>query len=67
MNLISQATKRSYFSNLDCALLLLNHGAPVKAKNLKGWSSLAEAVSYGDRYLSEYLNSSSSVIRDTRL
>lgn len=29
--------------------LLLAHGAPVKVKNNKGWSPLAEAVSYGDR------------------
>ncbi|XP_055712908.1 ankyrin repeat domain-containing protein 13C isoform X2 [Phlebotomus papatasi] len=29
--------------------LLLAHGAPVKVKNLQGWSPLAEAISYGDR------------------
>lgn len=29
--------------------LLLAHGAPVKVKNLAGWSPLAEAISYGDR------------------
>jgi hypothetical protein len=33
----------------ECVQLLLAHGAPVKAKNSKGWSSLAEAISYGDR------------------
>ncbi|XP_039312834.1 ankyrin repeat domain-containing protein 13C isoform X1 [Solenopsis invicta] len=32
-----------------CVQLLLAHGAPVKVKNLAGWSPLAEAVSYGDR------------------
>jgi hypothetical protein len=33
----------------ECVQLLLAHGAPVKAKNTKGWSCLAEALSYGDR------------------
>ncbi|CAF4780679.1 unnamed protein product [Pieris macdunnoughi] len=33
----------------DCVQLLLAHGAPVKVKNLAGWSPLAEAISYGDR------------------
>ncbi|KAI5701529.1 hypothetical protein M8J75_010599 [Diaphorina citri] len=33
----------------ECVQLLLAHGAPVKVKNNKGWSPLAEAVSYGDR------------------
>ncbi|XP_015179885.1 PREDICTED: ankyrin repeat domain-containing protein 13C isoform X2 [Polistes dominula] len=33
----------------ECVLLLLAHGAPVKVKNLAGWSPLAEAISYGDR------------------
>lgn len=33
----------------ECAQLLLAHGAPVKVKNLAGWSPLAEAISYGDR------------------
>lgn len=32
-----------------CTHLLLSHGAPVKVKNLNGWSPLAEAISYGDR------------------
>ena len=32
--------------------LLLAHGAPVKVKNLAGWSPLAEAISYGDRQTS---------------
>ncbi|KAG5337629.1 AN13C protein, partial [Acromyrmex heyeri] len=32
-----------------CVQLLLTHGAPVKVKNLAGWSPLAEAISYGDR------------------
>lgn len=29
--------------------LLLAHHAPVKVKNTEGWSSLSEAISYGDR------------------
>lgn len=33
----------------DCVHLLLAHGAPVKVKNLAGWSPLSEAISYGDR------------------
>ncbi|KAK6634926.1 Ankyrin repeat domain-containing protein 13C [Polyplax serrata] len=33
----------------ECVQLLLAHGAPVKVKNLAGWSPLAEAISYGDR------------------
>ncbi|KAK2168882.1 hypothetical protein LSH36_13g02106 [Paralvinella palmiformis] len=33
----------------ECVHLLLAHGAPVKVKNMKGWSPLAEAISYGDR------------------
>ncbi|KAI5642251.1 hypothetical protein NE865_05613 [Phthorimaea operculella] len=33
----------------ECVQLLLAHGAPVKVKNLGGWSPLAEAISYGDR------------------
>lgn len=36
-----------------CTHLLLAHGAPVKVKNLNGWSPLAEAISYGDRQTSE--------------
>ena len=32
--------------------LLLAHDAPVKVKNLAGWSPLAEAISYGDRQTS---------------
>ncbi|CAL8089588.1 unnamed protein product [Orchesella dallaii] len=33
----------------ECANQLLNRNAPVKARNLNGWSSLAEGVSYGNR------------------
>ncbi|KAK6180317.1 hypothetical protein SNE40_012497 [Patella caerulea] len=33
----------------ECIQLLLVHGAPVKVKNLQGWTPLAEAISYGDR------------------
>ncbi|XP_055643456.1 ankyrin repeat domain-containing protein 13C isoform X2 [Toxorhynchites rutilus septentrionalis] len=35
----------------ECTYLLLAHGAPVKVKNLQGWSPLAEAISYGDRQI----------------
>lgn len=35
-----------------CTHLLLAHDAPVKVKNLNGWSPLAEAISYGDRQTS---------------
>ncbi|KAL6424444.1 hypothetical protein ACFW04_009896 [Cataglyphis niger] len=38
----------------ECVQLLLAHGAPVKVKNLAGWSPLAEAISYGDRQTSSY-------------
>ena len=37
----------------ECIQLLLAHSAPVKCKNLQGWSPLAEAISYGDRQTSE--------------
>lgn len=37
----------------ECIHLLLAHGAPVKVKNSGGWSPLAEAISYGDRQISE--------------
>ncbi|XP_071116878.1 ankyrin repeat domain-containing protein 13C-like [Haliotis cracherodii] len=33
----------------ECVHLLLAHGAPVKVKNLQGWTPLAEAISYGNR------------------
>lgn len=39
---------------IECVQLLLAHGAPVKIKNLAGWSPLAEAISYGDRQTSTY-------------
>lgn len=39
----------------ECTHLLLAHGAPVKVKNLEGWSPLAEAISYGDRQTSKSL------------
>lgn len=35
-----------------CTHLLLAHDAPVKVKNLNGWSPLAEAISFGDRQTS---------------
>ncbi|XP_012266181.1 ankyrin repeat domain-containing protein 13C isoform X2 [Athalia rosae] len=33
----------------ECIHVLLGHGAPIKVKNLAGWSPLAEAISFGDR------------------
>ncbi|PIK46616.1 Ankyrin repeat domain-containing protein 13C-A [Apostichopus japonicus] len=39
----------------ECLHLLLAHGAPVKARNLQGWTALAEAVSYGDRLIISHL------------
>jgi len=33
---------------------LVKHGAPVSEKNALGWSSLQEAVSFGDRHTSEF-------------
>lgn len=33
----------------ECVQLLLAHNAPVKVKNLGGWTPLAEAISYGNR------------------
>jgi len=33
----------------ECVQLLLEHGAPVHIKNRAGWSSLTEAISYGER------------------
>ncbi|XP_061181654.1 ankyrin repeat domain-containing protein 13C-like [Saccostrea echinata] len=33
----------------DCIQLLLAHGAPVRMKNLQGWTPLAESISYGSR------------------
>lgn len=38
---------------LEFTHLLLAHGAPVKVKNLLGWSPLAEAISFGDRQTSK--------------
>ena len=32
---------------------LISHGATVKEKNLLGWTPLDEAISYGDRNMSE--------------
>ena len=40
---------------LECIQLLLAHGAPVKCKNIQGWSPLAEAISYGDRQTSNII------------
>lgn len=37
----------------DCIQLLLAHGAPVRVKNLQGWTPLAEAISFGSRQTSK--------------
>ena len=41
------------FFHSECVQLLLAHGAPVKVKNIRGWTPLAEAISYGDRQTSK--------------
>lgn len=33
---------------------LLQHNAPIKTKNIQGWTPLDEAISYGDRKISNY-------------
>lgn len=45
-----------FYPHSECTHLLLAHGAPVKVKNLEGWSPLAEAISYGDRQTSMLSN-----------
>lgn len=47
--------RTSHIFILECVYLLLAHGAPVKLKNNFGWSPLAEAISYGDRQISKFL------------
>lgn len=37
----------------DCLQVLLDHGAKIAVKNSQGWTPLAEAVSYGNREISE--------------
>lgn len=37
---------------VDCIQLLLAHGAPVRVKNIQGWTPLAESISYGSRQTS---------------
>lgn len=49
-------TNKVHFST-ECIHLLLAHGAPVKVKNLNGWSPLAEAISFGDRQTSKFADS----------
>ena len=43
---------RMIFHVLDIVKLLLEHKASAKEKNLSGWSSLNEAISYGSREIS---------------
>ncbi|OTF82513.1 ankyrin repeat domain containing protein [Euroglyphus maynei] len=31
---------------------LIQHNAPIKTKNIQGWTPLDEAISYGDRKIS---------------
>lgn len=51
----------------ECALLLLAHNAPVKIKNAQGWSPLAEAISYGDRQMSELQSCSNDLSAALRM
>ncbi|CAI6349223.1 unnamed protein product [Macrosiphum euphorbiae] len=39
----------------DIVQLLLAHNAPVKVKNINGWTPLSEAISYGDRLTSKLI------------
>jgi len=39
----------------DFVQVLLDHGAKIAVKNIEGWTPLAEAVSYGNRNMSELL------------
>lgn len=39
----------------ECITLLTSRNAPIKVKNAQGWSVLMEAVSYGDRAISEFI------------
>lgn len=48
------STSKFLMCFVDCVHLLLAHGAQVKVKNTHGWSPLAEAISYGDRLISEF-------------
>lgn len=38
---------------LDCLKVLLSHDAMITVKNCQGWTPLAEAVSFGNREMSE--------------
>lgn len=42
-------------SILESITLLLSKNAPVKTKNAQGWSSLMEAISYGNRQTSIFI------------
>ena len=39
----------------DTVQLLLSRDAPIKSRNAAGWTPLDEAISYGDRAMSECL------------
>ena len=49
---------------MDCLKVLLEKGAKIAVKNGQGWTPLAEAVSYGNRDISEssFFNSDVSVL-----
>jgi len=51
--LIILFTHLKYIS--DIVQLLLAHNAPVKVKNINGWTPLSEAISYGDRLTSKFI------------
>lgn len=53
VNILIKKVLKPVWSVAECVHLLLAHGAPVKVKNLQGWSPLAEAISYGDRQTSK--------------
>ena len=38
----------------DIIFLLLTHDAPIKSRNLQGWTPLDESISYGDRSISNF-------------
>lgn len=58
MTFSSRAYNVNDWFHSDCIQLLLAHGAPVRVKNLQGWTPLAEAISFGSRQTSKlYLTS----------
>lgn len=39
----------------DCVEVLLNHSAQTTIKNSQGWTSIAEAVSFGNREIGKFI------------